>query len=273
MKKFIFLLICIVFAEIGCKNNKPVKTTLLEDYTPYGQYPERIIGKVEKVVEKNYWGVAEGESFIKGNPLTVKARDTISWTNDFEAAFDNSGDLVSCSTMDENGKTISKWVLAKSNGILTSAEYTFNDSLRFYQKLKCNETGDIIEEVQFRPLVDTLIETWKIIRDSTNVMIEYQKIDYKGNLSRRYPVKYDMESRFTGLETYNEIGELLSFNRITYNDKGIMAELIFYDKDKKVSNANYFTYEYDQRGNWIKAIVKDDKGNVVIEERKYTYFE
>jgi hypothetical protein len=49
--------------------------------------------------------------------------------------------------------------------------------------------------------------------------------------------------------------------------------LIFRDKDKKVTAGNYFTYEYYEKGNWVKAIVKDNKNHVVPDERNYTYFE
>jgi hypothetical protein len=60
---------------------------------------------------------------------------------------------------------------------------------------------------------------------------------------------------------------------VKYNEKSKVSELIFKDKDNKITASNYFTYEYDEKGNWIKAVVKDDKNHVVIEERSYTYFE
>jgi hypothetical protein len=48
---------------------------------------------------------------------------------------------------------------------------------------------------------------------------------------------------------------------------------MYYDKDKKVSACSHYTYEYDNIGNWIKAIVKDENGRVIFEERVYSYFE
>lgn len=45
------------------------------------------------------------------------------------------------------------------------------------------------------------------------------------------------------------------------------------DKDNNITATNNATYEYDQKGNWVKAYVKDKKNGLAIVERTYTYFE
>ena len=84
---------------------------------------------------------------------------------------------------------------------------------------------------------------------------------------------YNDGGQFLRRETCDKDGAFTGSIEVKYNDKGKVSELAFYDKDKKSAGVNHFTYEYDQKGNWTKAIVKDDRGFVVIEERSYAYFE
>ncbi len=174
MKKLIFLLILVTLIAVGCMNEKPVSYTILGDYTPYDAFPEKLIGKVEKIIEKNYWAIPDGETYKKGNLVTIKDRDSINWTNDFEVIFDATGGLVSCNYIDENGKTISKWELFRENGQLTSAVATENDTVRMNEKIKCNNEGEITEISYYRPVVQILIAIFKITTSEKKDTVTYQ---------------------------------------------------------------------------------------------------
>lgn len=76
-----------------------------------------------------------------------------------------------------------------------------------------------------------------------------------------------------GWGQFDTLGVYHIGNEIIYNDKGKMSELTLYDKDKKMITVNFVNYEFDQKGNWIKTIARDEKGNVIMEERTYSYFE
>ncbi len=262
-----------ILAFSGCMEKEKKVYTILGDYTPYGGYYEKMDGRVKSVIEKNYWAVPEGASYIKGNPVTMKDRDTLNWTPDFEAVFDVAGDLVICRQMDETGKVISSWELIKENDVLTSARYVEDDTLRVYQKLRCNEVGDIIELEQYRAGADTLINKWNLKTSINKDTVEYFRTEPDGFSSRRAVSFFNKAGDMIGSENYSKEGELLGLDRIIYNEQGKMMDLTFYDKDMKTTAANYFTYEYDEMGNWIKTIVKDDRGLVIIGERQYTYHE
>ena len=271
MRKLLFLLLAIIFASTGCKNIKPAEYAILGYYTPYSSYPEKLIGKVEKIVERNYWATPEGDTYKKGNPITIKDRDSLNWTYDFEAVFDNTGTLISCNSIDENDKSIYKWELVKENNILASAKRISRDTVRVYQKLKCNANGEVVEELAYRPVADTLLGRFTIYIAAKKDTVIRQFYNYKNVPGSRGVYLYDDKGQFFREESFTN-----DFNgaiEAKYNEKGKMSELTFYDKDKKVTGVNHFTYEYDQKGNWTKAIVKDDIGIVVIEERTYTYFE
>ena len=258
---------------IGCMNNKPAAYTILGDYTPYNAFPEKLNGKVEKVIEKNYWTIPDGETFKKGNRITIKDRDSIGWTNDFEVIYDVTGGLVSYIGIDENDKTISKWELLRENGLLTSAKATENDTVRMNQKIKCNTGGEVAEIGYYRPVVDTLVGTFIITSSEKKDTVTYQFVNFKGKKGGKNINLYNGEGQFLRRETYDMDGTFTGSVEVKYNDKGKLSELSFYDKDRKSAGVNHFTYEYDQKGNWTKAIAKDDRGFVVIEERTYTYFD
>lgn len=275
MRKLIFLLVIVFLIATGCKNNKTTESTMLGPYTPYDAFPEKLIGKVGMVVEKNYWAIPDSNTFKKGNLITIKDRDSLKWTNDFEAKFDVAGDIVSCNYLDENNGSINKWELVKENNILASAKVIIKDTVRIYQKLKCNTKGEIIEISSYRAIADTLMYRATIKYSEKRDTVTRQFYNYKDAPYAKQVYFFNSEGKFLLRESYNKDSEFIGAVEVKYNDKGKISEMTYYDKDKKVVTGNYFTYEYDLKGNWIRATGRDKdlKGKVVIEERTYTYFE
>lgn len=270
MKKLVPLFLALLFTAVCCKNEKPAGETLLGDGTPYYQYPEKLIGNVNKVIEKNYWAIPEGDSYVKGKSLTKEDRDSLGgWTNDYEATFDSAGDLVSCNYLDENGKTISEYKISRESNSEIIGRNTYKDTVRYYDKFKLDENGKRTGFERYQPKADTLLGTFEI---KTNTM-EYNMVTTKGVSLYKIILFFNDLNQFTHSEYYGKDGIFRLSYEAKYNDKGTVSELTILDKDKKVSAVNYCTYEYDNKGNWIKAIIKDAKGIVVIEERTYTYFE
>jgi hypothetical protein len=273
MKKILSLSLLIFFALTACKNKK-AEYTLLGDGTPYYIIPEKLSGNVNKVIEKNYWAIPDGESFKKGKALTKADRDSLGgWTLDFEATFDNAGDLSGCIFLDENNKATSKYEIYKENNTKVTGKSTENDTLRYYDKYKLDKNGKRIGFVRYDPVADTMVGTFDIKTNSAGDTLEYHLVNSKGESRYKLIVASNGLGKFTRSEGYNKDGLFQYANEVKFNDKGTVSELTLYNKDKKVTAVNYFTYEYDNKGNWVRAIVKDNKGFVVIEERAYTYFE
>jgi len=273
MKKLVYLFLVVVFAVTSCKNKKQAECTVLGDYTPYSWYKEKLNGKVEKVIETNYWAIPEGESYIKGEKMTRKELDSLGYTGDFEATFDTDGDLVSCVIMDENKKEVYKWELSKENSMLARANYTYNDTLRIYQKLKCDENGDIKEVTDFRAEVDTMIDRGTIERNTRGDTIIYQIFNNNEEPTYKLLSFYNDLKQFIGYQAYDKDGNYSGGNELKYDNLGKISEITFYDKDKKTVTGNNFINEYDSKGNWVKIICKDKKGFAIIGERVYKYFE
>jgi hypothetical protein len=149
---------------------------------------------------------------------------------------------------------------------------TRNDTLRYYDQFKYGENGFLISGTRTRAGVDTLMVSVTIKTNAVGHPTEFQLFNPKGNTTEKYLQTYDDQNRFTKLVVIDKDGKTTFSYEVKYNDRSKVSELNIKDKNNKVSS-NYFTYEYDEKGNWIKAIVKDDKNHVVIEERSYTYFE
>jgi hypothetical protein len=272
MKKSLILFIVIIFMVTGCTTKKAEVSTVLGDYTPYYIFPEKLNGHIEKIIEKSYWTVPDGDTIKKGNPITIKDRDSLSWTNDFEATFDNGGNLLSCNLIDENDKVIQSWDLTYENNKLISATRTRDDTIRILRKYKYNEIDNSPEISLFREPVDTLISSCNIKTNDKDT-VSYYWFDYEGNLASTWVYLYNTNGQFRRLDSYTGEDTYDGAIDVIYDDNGQMSVLTFYDKDNNVTEVNYITNETDEKGNWIKSVIKDDKGRTFITERVYKYFD
>lgn len=272
-KRFLPLTIAAVIT-FSCTTEKPAGTTILSFGTPYGTSQEIMIGKVKTVVEKNYWALPDGDSYKKGNPLTKADRDSLKgWTDDFEAVYDENGVFVKGTGLDENDKPIWKNESIIENKQVARMNTFEKDTLREYVELKYGDNGFVISGTRKRGGVDTLMESITMKTNAVGYPTEFMVFNPKGEPTYKVVETYDEQNRFTKFEVFDKDGKFNYRYEVKYNDKGKVSELKIKDKDNNVTASNYFTYEYDAKGNWIKAIVKDDKNHVVIEERSYTYFE
>lgn len=254
------------------EEQKPAEYTILGLYSPFMNFsPERLIGKVEKVIEKSYWAIPDGDAYRKGNAIAIKERNSLYY--DWEVILDESGDIRTNTLVDENNKVVRKTELFKENNILTLASY--NDSYSVYDKLRCNSEGDIIEILQFSTGVDTLM--W---RNTFNFSLKRDTLtnqiyDYKGILRAKIIAVVDIDGQFSSRIFYDENGKYQRGQEYKFNEKRNLIEVIFYNNRKKITEDFHFShFEYDQKGNWIRKLFKNNSNDdIVIQERTYTYFE
>lgn len=273
MKKVILFAALVLLAVAACKEKKPAEFTRLGIYTPYQGYMEKLNGKVESVAEIGYWAIPEGDSYIKGARVTKKELDSLGYTYEYKAVFDIDGDLVTCTTSDENDKVIDIWRLFKTNGLLTKSEYVYNDTVRFRQVITCDEKGNPVLYEGYNEPVDTLAQKIEVKGSYLNDTLTAQYYNPKGEAGSKYLFMFNDQGLLTLLDYYRKDGTHWSSQVLNYNDKGFQSDYTAYDKDKNVSGRTYTTYEYDHIGNWIKATTRDERGFAIISERVYTYFE
>ncbi len=273
MKNLTIFLVLVLFAVASCKEQEPAAYTRLGFFTPYQTYMEKLNGKVESVTEKGYWAIPEGESYIKGARITKAELDSIGYTYDYKAVFDADGDLVSCTSYDENEDVIDIWSLLKENNRLVRTEFKSDDTVRYYQRVTCDAEGNPRLYEYYNALVDTLVRKDEITGFETNDTTVWQYYNYTGEPGARFLLVFNDLGLLTTRQTTLKDGTEGSSYTLKYNEMGFQNEATFYDKDKNISSRTASSYEYDDKGNWIKVICKDDKGFVVIGERIYTYFD
>jgi hypothetical protein len=274
MKKEIALFIVIVFISFGCKTNRKTEYTILAEFTPSGNWlVEKLNGKVEKLTEKIYWGVADGNNVIKGKLITSKEADSVGFGHIYELNFDAEGTLLSHKNYKENNEYIGGWQFFMRNNRPDSVQRIWNDTIRTYDKLKYNVQGLLSNAQEYNANTDTLVLSWTKAISKNGDTAEYKVYNNKGDLTWKLLHLFDQQGVFLGFESYGSDGNLMRYNKIAYNDKGIASVVTFFDGNKKPTYVMKRTYEYDSRGNWIKLVATNDKGGMNVHERTITYFE
>lgn len=269
MKKQVVFFMAFVFMAAGCTNIRQTDDTTLHPYSS-----EKMNGKVAKVCERMYWAVADGDNFIKGNLVLGKERDSLKWPGDTEVTFDTAGNEIICMWPDENNIYVGIDLTYYKNNKPDSAIWIWGDTLRGYAKIKCNDQGKAISYANYFGKADTLRDTWTINYNEAGEVTEYQNFDNKGILITRSLNLYNDKGQQTGGKSYNKEGVLGRSFEISYNERGKWSEYKVIDNDKKDTTVYTRTYpEYDIKGNWSKAITRDNKGHALYSERVYLYFQ
>ncbi len=273
MNKFLVLFLAVVLVAAGCKRKDTPGYTVLGDYTPWGSIPEKLTGKVEKMIERVYWGEVNGDSIVQGKMITSRNADSLGWGYAFEVNYNNTGDLLGCLVFNEKNRYVGDWQFFKKNNMLDSAVGRWRDTLNVYQKLKCNDKGMITGASQYRSKLNTLMSSWTKSISRTGDTIEYQYFNCEGVLSSRNISSYNEKGQFVSSVTYDKDGAIAGSLEVAYNETGKVSGFTFFDKDKKATDIVQRTYGYDTRGNWTRMISKNNHGEIAIYERTYTYFQ
>lgn len=271
MKNSVFLLLAIVFAITGCKE-KSSEYVLLSDYTPYTSYHEKINGRVEKLTEKLYWAITEGDTYKKGNHITTNERDSLGWFYDYDVTYNESGDMKACLFMDDNGNVVSKWEFIKENDDLILCNRTRLDTLRRVEKWEVKSNGDI-DASRIRAEVDTLISNFTFTYSMKGDTETYQNYNYRGIPTVKSVRALDEYGQYVTVANYRD-GVYTTGHDIKYDEKGYQVGNINYDKDKNITaDWDMIPLEFDENENWVMRIFSRDKDVLCIAERTITYFE
>lgn len=273
MKKLILSVAFVIFAAAACREKKPAEFTRLGFYTPYQGYMEKLNGKVESVTEKAYWVIPEGDSLIKGPRVSKIQLDSVGYTYDYIVVFDSAGYPVTSTTINEIDRPINIWKLYKENGLLARGEFISDDTLRYTQKIICDDDGIPLIYNGYDAMTDTLVQKIESRGSCMNDSITVQYFNYRGEPGVKYVYHFDEKGLMTRLDGYRN-GMLIYSQPMTYTDKGFVEEFKSLDKDKNVISSAVSSYsKYDEHGNWTKSYTRDAKGFTMLFERVYTYFE
>lgn len=272
MRNLPILFALIVGIIAGCARTEPVRTTSLSYLTPYGNYPEHLNGQVKSVKELSFWAIENNGRYIKGEPVTRKERDSIKWTSDFTAYYNPDGVLTRSDFVSYNGE-IRSWVTELENGLMKKATWITGDTSRVYFELTYDGNNHMLSAKRFRSNVDTLLNSYSYFTDEKGNIVEARVYNPDGKLMSTYKFKLNDKYLTEGLMTYSDKDSLVSSSKILYNDRGFYTRAEYLNGAGEVRRTDDLDYtEYDEKGNWLRAIVSREGKVTFITERIYEYY-
>lgn len=268
------MLSVLILISFGCNQQKPAESTIMQYFTPNGIHPVVLNGKIKKLTEKNYWTFVDNGKYLKGKQITRKELDSLKWIYDYEVNFDGNGLIESSSGLDENGKTVWNRQTKIENNRYVEDQYARDDTIRYYEKIKYNDQGELSEFRRYRFGADTLIGTGTYHLNQQGDSLIFQFLDYRGIPIVKYIFHVGANKMHTSSESYDKDGNFTGSNEYIYNEKNTLQKVTYFNNDKKISNwEEYIYFEYDDKGNPVLTCYKDASGNLAMTERTYTYYE
>ncbi|MFZ5940402.1 MAG: hypothetical protein ACOYXB_07490 [Bacteroidota bacterium] len=265
--RIILLLIGLTLLIPSCRKSG---FTEMGIFTPYTFNPEKLNGRVRVLTERYYLALPDGNNFSKGPRITLSMRDSISWSNDYVVYFDKNGLITSTSFIDENDKPFSTWNMEISNSRITEATWTDHGVPDTHIRLRYTENGVLNTLEQYRAGSDSLNFRIAFTLDSRDIVTRWDFIRNDGDTIKSYLFRLDGDGRRTGYQELNRRGRVVIDTKYTYNDRGSTTEQLTFD-GAGIPHVFTYTYTYDQRGNWIRAVAESDK-QTVIAEREILYY-
>lgn len=244
--KIIYILIFAIFASCNNSKNDLVESNLkgnvwkIEDTSYEGEekFGEYVVG------DKNYWGHSFYEFNKAGNLIVLKI-------------FDDDGENIS----------VSKYKYDKANNCIEIETYG-NDELTQKQIIKIKK--DKITEVNVFDEEGELTSIYRYNYSGKDISTG-TVFDENGNITNTFV--NDFKNGFLVKQTLKDsIGEIIRLITYKRNKVGdVIEQVTQYPKDTKDYKSS-FSYDYDEKRNWIKQYEFDKEGkieNIVIRNIVY----
>lgn len=199
-------------------------------------------------------------------------------------------------TVKTNRKNDTLYVLLFSyeNNLLSHVKYLEKGTQKYYWEFEYNKDGRNTAAIKYSPK-NILIERWKIeytnngdtlavIRyNKTGVakelkyytynengnLVGYKNLNPSNNIFNEWKYIFDNEGKLIEQQLYNEKG-ILSVSKYEYTDKKLTKSIYFEYEGYLNPNLSYSmikNYIYDNHGNIVEVITKDDTDKVISVER------
>ncbi|MFN8207526.1 MAG: hypothetical protein U0T82_08980 [Bacteroidales bacterium] len=270
MRKVSVLVATCLFLS-SCTEKIPENNVLLDLFTPYAFLGETLHGRVKSVNENLYWAGMEDGKVVKGKKVTTRERDSLGYSYDFRAEFDENGLLASCQLLDENGDVVDNWKFTAENLQWIKGEYFKIDTLRSYVKFTYDTHNFLTQLDQYTPATDTVINRFVISNDSRGRYTTIVRQRPNGELRDRRIITRDPGGRILTNTFYAPPDSFQFRSTQIYNDKGFYETQLMESKGNP-SEKFELVYTYDESGNWITAEIS--RGGILTYfcERQYTYY-
>jgi hypothetical protein len=273
MKKSI-LWIALILIVSGCSQKKAVEETFLGLPTQYFLFPEYLKGKVKEMHETNYWAVEQNGTYVKGKPMTWKDLDSTGSVKNTIELFDENGNMIKESIIDENNVVRNYTAITWENGKMKTFERYFADTLNNYYKPEFNEKGMLSGGKNFRAKKDTLISSNKLYYDASGNFIGYEFYNYKNVKRSVQEFTLNSNRSVTEVRFLNANDSLVQKFTQVYNDKNFLtSQVVEVVKPASTVIWKFTPLKYDDHGNCTQFLQDEDSGKFkFITERTFVYY-
>ena len=251
----ISILLAVVFMLLTACNTPEAElpsTTVVQHNTIFTTNPLFLNGKVKSVEYRTYWPVENNELIEKGELMTIEERDSIGFSYDFIAYFNEVGLIDRVETVDGD-KVLSYWDTEYEGKIIYTDKQYRNDTIRSVHKYIYDDNLQLKEVENYGSDINTLINRYEINTNDDGFMTEIKVITVNDEFFGRYTFNLDENNRYIEQKNYNSSDSLIYHKKGIYNDKGFAESweiLVSYN-----SAGDKFKHEYtdyDEKGNWTK---------------------
>lgn len=252
MKKINLFCMVIILTLFSCNTPKTEQTatTVVQFYTFFADNPLFLNGKVKSVKYRTYWPINNNGAIEKGLLMTNAERDSMGFSYDFIAYFNEDGVLQKVEILDGD-KVISYWETEIEGKVISLAKQVEKDTVRYIHKYMYDEKFHEVALENYRGVVDTLLNRHEVKTNEEGFITESKIVSNNGEVLIRYALTLDENSRYLERKHYNKDDSLIFHLKRNFNDKGFVASSEILVSSKSAGYNNKFEYTaYDEKGNW-----------------------
>lgn len=215
------------------------------------------------------------EAIDSSGTIAPGKRSRPSWKKDSYKVFNIDGNLIQEIQYKTDGEVRNKIFYKHISSENKTEEYTFKpDNILLYKRITLySGEGRLIEKFLYGA-DDSLLSKWIYTYNNKGFKTEEnQFFPQKEKPTIRTIYKYDKKGNKINEEMYNSEGGLIAKWLSKYNRKGLAEEESYYYSDGSLNSKENYSYEFDEKGNWIRQIIHENDQPRYIVIREIVYYD
>jgi len=281
MKTITFVFIMAMAIIVGCSQKKPEKKTTL-NCGEYGFSPEILKGNVKTFKEQNYWAIEKDGEIKKGDLITWKEIDSVSFSHSFIVYFDNSGSVTRYDLLNDVNRIKFSSIFTYASGKCIRRDDIPTDSTKlswflqpkYWIPLSYDVLGHLISGADFRTKADTLMERQISTYDDQGNVTKMDFFDSRNNKWESRAFAYDSKGNVTQMKFFGRNDSLVYTTLSEFNDAGFLTKTDYVDENSRiVTKCVIQDISFDDHGNLLEYFTNIDDGKYrILTERQIIYY-
>ena len=256
----------------GCKVDESEQTDL-GLLTPFFHVPQKFNGKIREITIIGYWAEVNGTEVNKGKQLSSEELDSLNLINHFHIEFDESGNVLGYSYLDDHNKPFLSYSYEINDGLPVSGSYTEADGGEYKQKIVYDDEGNIVEIRNILSDKDSVINCRRLEYPEKGRYSSIKICSGTGDISRYANYIWNDSGLIIRVERFANTGQFSGGLDNNYGDDGFLKSQTIINADKSVGLLYEFRIEKkDKHGNPLLVTNLHDGEVVFVDEYSYIYY-